>query len=268
MKPAKAIERMQTEQWDPGQYNKFREERMQPFFDLVALVRPAPGMRVIDLGCGTGELTAMLAERLPDARVEGIDSSRAMLEQAMPRENERVTFRQQDLTEVTDWDAYDLVFSHAVLQWVPGNERLMAAILSRMKPGAQIAVQAPRNEGHPSHRLAAALAGEPPFRELLGGFRRQSEALTLERYAELLYEHGLRDQVCLEKIYGHELARAADVVEWVKGTMLSAYLSRLDDAGGAAFVAAYRERLLAAIGDRSPYFYPFRRLLFWGRKAG
>ena len=258
---------MTVDHWAPDQYNKFRGQRMLPFFDLLGLVQPRPAMHVIDLGCGTGELATLLAERLPGAIVEGIDSSMSMLEEATPRANHRVTFRREDISRIEDYSRYDLVFSNAALQWVPDNEAIMARILGTMKPGAQLAIQVPRNEDHPSHRIAEELAQELPYRTLLNGFVRRSEVLTLERYATLLYEHGLREQVCIEKIYGHELPRSADVVEWVKGTSLSAYLSRLDATGEARFLSAYRERLLAEIGDQRPYFYPFRRMLFWGLKA-
>jgi trans-aconitate 2-methyltransferase len=258
---------LQTVNWNPEQYERFREQRMLPFADLAALVRPQADMRVIDLGCGTGELTALLAERFENARVVGIDSSPEMLERAAPRAGDRVRFQLQDIAEVDDYDAYDLVFSHAALQWVPDNRSLMARMLARMKPGSQLAVQVPKNEGHPSHASAIELAQEPPFAGLLGGFVRWSHTLPMEQYAELLHDHGFREQVCFEKIYGHELPSTEDVVEWVKGTGLNAYLSRLDDSGKAAFLAAYRERLFAAIGHRAPYFYSFRRLLIWGQKA-
>jgi trans-aconitate 2-methyltransferase len=257
-----------TDQWNPAQYNRFRDERMQPFFDLAGFVEPRPGMRAIDLGCGTGELTAMLAERLPGSTVIGIDSSPSMLEQAAGRAHDRLSFRRQDLAEIDDFGAYDLVFSNAVLQWVPDNEAIVGRILHTLKPGAQVAIQVPVNEAHPSHRLAAELASEEPYRTLLGGYVRESHVLTLERYAELLYEHGLRRQTCIEKIYGHELPSASDVVEWVKGTSLGAYLTRLEEPARGAFLQEYRSRLLAEVGDRSPYFYPFRRLLFWGEKRG
>lgn len=258
---------MTAEHWNAAQYNKFREQRMQPFFDLVAMIQVKPGMRVIDLGCGTGELTALLAERLPQSTVEGIDASAAMLEQAEGRAGGRLSFRQEEISQITGYGDYDLVFSHAALQWVPDNETLMARILDSLKPGAQVAIQVPRNEAHPSHAIAEQLALEEPFRTLLHGYVRESQVLTLERYSTLFYRLQLREQTCIEKIYGHELPDSAAVIEWVKGTSLNAYLSRLDESGQAAFLAAYRERLIQAIGEHSPYFYPFRRMLFWGQKA-
>jgi len=258
---------MATDHWNPEQYAKFRGERMQPFFDLLALIRSRPEMRVIDLGCGNGELTALLAEQLPGAVVEGVDSSAAMLAQAEGRRSARVSFRLQNLAKIADFGAYDLIFSNAVLQWVPENERILTRMLTTLRPGAQIAIQVPRNEGHISHASAAELARIEPFATYLNGYVRESHVLTLERYSELLYEHGLREHTCIEKIFGHELARSTDVVEWVKGTMLSAYLGRLNAAQQVEFLSAYESRLIAAIGEQAPYFYPFRRMLFWGMKG-
>jgi trans-aconitate 2-methyltransferase len=260
---------MSTDAWNPTQYARFRSERTLPFEDLLALVRPRPGLRVLDLGCGTGELTARLADILPGALVEGVDSSPAMLAQAGPYALARpgaLSFRQADIRDVVDVSRVDLLFSNAALQWVPDNEGLLARLLPQLAPGAQIAVQVPRNDEHVSHRLAAVVAGEEPFRTALGGWVRRSEVLPLERYAAILWAHGFREQVCLERIYGHALAEPGEIVEWVRGTLLTAYMGRLDPALGAAFVARYRELLLATLGhaDEGPYFYPFRRLFFWG----
>ncbi len=256
-----------AEQWDPAQYEKFREERMEPFFDLLAWIERRPGMRAIDLGCGTGELTALLGERLDAAHVEGVDSSPAMLAQAAARASQRVSFRLGDIAEVEDFGRFDLVFSNAALHWVPDNAGLMERILGELRPGAQIAVQLPRNGDHPSHRIAHQLAAEAPYCEPLGHFVSRSHALTLEQYAEALWRHRFHAHVCVELIYGHELPRTDAVFEWVKGSVLTPYLRRLDEAGRDAFIAEYRTRLIAALGDRAPFYYPYRRMLFWGKKS-
>jgi trans-aconitate 2-methyltransferase len=253
--------------WSPNQYDRFKQERAQPFYDLAALVRPEKGMRIIDLGCGTGELTAHLAERFLEATVLGVDASESMLSRATSHSSERVKFERRNILDVDRFGSFDLVISNAALQWVPDNETLMDRILGDLAAGAQVAVQVPTNEAHPSHTIASAVAAESPFVELLGDFTRRSHVLALERYSELLFQHGFRDQLCIEKIYGHVLDSTDDVVEWVRGTLLTAYLSRLDAEAGEAFVDAYRKRLLEVLGTGSPYFYPFRRLLFWGRKA-
>lgn len=255
------------DRWNPEQYNKFRDQRLSPFFDLFAMIRPREAMRVIDLGCGTGVMAALLAERLPGSRVEGVDASAAMLAQAMPRAGGRLSFRQADMRDIEDFSSYDLVFSNAALQWVPDAEALLARIMTQLKPGAQIAIQVPKRGGHRANGLAADLAGEPPFRDLLGPPAARGRVLDLTQYSQMLYDHGFREQVCIEKIYGHELPHTADLIEFLKGTGLNPYLSQLDAAGQEAFLAAFRERLLAVIGDRSPYFYQLPRLLFWGEKG-
>ena len=255
-----------TEDWNPAQYNRFADQRRQPFVDLLAMVQRQPSMRAIDLGCGTGELTARLAETL-EATIHAIDSSPAMLRQAAPRATERVVFSEGDIAAARDYREYDLVFSHAALQWVPGHEAWFPSMLRSMKPGAQIAVQMPRNFDQPSHTVATRIASTTPFRDAFRAMPVPPATLRLERYAELLHECGFRQQTCIEKIYGHELDHSGDVVEWTKGTLLNAYLPLLDESLRDLFVTRYRAELLSILGDRSPYFFPFRRLLLWARAA-
>jgi trans-aconitate 2-methyltransferase len=258
---------MSADAWSSTQYEKFRQERLQPFFDLLSLIKVKPSMQIIDLGCGTGEITNLLAQHLPHSSVVGLDSSENMLAKARATQALRVTFALQQIEAVKDFGQYDLVFSHAALQWVPENEALLNLILSQLKPGAQLAVQLPQNEAHLSHYLAAQIAKEEPFVSWLSGYVRETHALSLERYSELLYHGGCIEQACFAKIYGHTLPSSIDVVEWVKGTLLTAYTSKLQGQQQQDFLDEYTRRLLSALGEQRPYFYPFRRALFYGIKG-
>jgi trans-aconitate 2-methyltransferase len=197
----------QGDRWDPAQYDRFRRERMQPWIDLLAMVQPptATSACVLDLGCGTGELTEQVAARFPSASVLGIDTSEAMLEKARARAHARLRFLQGDIAEVSDVSGYDLVLSNAALHWVPDHERLLPRLLAGLPHGAQIAVQMPKNMAHPSHSVAAALVNGR-WADRAGPFE-PNHALGAERYAELLHAHGFEEQQCFEKIYGHTCSR-------------------------------------------------------------
>lgn len=255
--------------WEPGQYERFAAERRAPFVDLLALCRPVPGGAIVDLGCGPGDLTVELHTALGAAHTTGIDLSAAMLEQARTRHGGQsgVSFAEGDLST---WDGppVDLVAASASLHWAPRHRELLARLRRGVASGGQLAFQVPANFTHVSHTLAAAVAAEAPFARGLGDDApkdRGAEVLAPEVYAEVLYALGATDQVARLEVYGHRLASSAEVVEWVKGTLLTPYRSRLDEAMFARFVDRYRERLLAELGDVRPYFYPFRRILCWAR---
>lgn len=251
--------------WDPAQYERFKAERSEPFEDLVGLVRARPGMRVVDLGCGTGELTRRLADLLPDSEVVGIDSSEEMLARSGAFGRPGVRFEFGDLRELSG--TFDLVFSNAALQWVEDHERLIPALWEHLEPGGRLAVQVPANFDHVSHRLAADLAAgqfassfpEPP---------RRPSVLAVEEYAEILFELGGSDIVAMMKVYPHVLPSADAVVEWVRGTLLTAYLDPLPgEPARAAFLGRYREALRAHL-PQQPVFYGFKRILFAATRPG
>jgi len=255
--------------WDPGQYDRFAAERRQPFVDLLALCRPVPGGTIVDLGCGPGGLTVELHRALGAAHTTGIDLSAAMLAEARGRyaDVEGVSFEEGDIGA---WSgpAVDLVAASASLHWVPDHRALLARLRRGIRPGGQLAFQVPANFSHVSHTLAKVVAAEEPFASALGDDRptdRGDEVLAPEAYAEILYALGASGQVCRLQVYGHVLDSSADVVQWVLGTLLTPYRSRLDEATFASFVDRYRELLLEALGDQRPYFYPFRRILCWAR---
>jgi trans-aconitate 2-methyltransferase len=250
-----------TDTWDPTQYERFAAERRQPFDDLLALVEPIPGGRAVDLGCGNGSLTVDVHRQVGASRTIGVDSSAAMLESAPAVDG--VTFELDDLRTWTPDAPADLVFANAALQWVPDHERLLAGLTAQLAPGGQLAVQVPWNFDHPSHTASAAVAAEmladapaDPVAE---------NVLPPARYAEVLHELGFERQHVRLQVYGHVLASTADVVEWTKGTSLTRFRTVLDDAGWAELVDRYRERLLAELGERRPYFYAFKRILFWAK---
>lgn len=249
--------------WNPDQYNKFKAERNQPFFDLMALVTIRPSLQVVDLGCGTGELTQKLAEMLPGATVTGIDSSPEMLERAKAYGNARLQFYPGTIEDFADSkSAFDLIFSNAALQWTDDHEILLPKIINRIKPGGQLAIQLPSNHHHFSHQALAALADVQPYRQALQECNRTVAVLDHARYAELLYQCGGKNIVALEKVYPHVLANGEAVFEWTSGTAILRYLRLLPDALKEPFRQAYRQMLLDHYANTSPVFYPFKRILF------
>ena len=270
MEPA-SFEREATlasDAWNPEVYGRFRDERAQPFFDLLALVRPRPGMRAVDLGCGTGALTAEAHRRLGARETTGIDSSAAMLEKALPLAGGGLSFAQEDIGSFGPpaREGYDLVLSNAALQWLPDHPALLARITSALAPGGQLAVQVPANDRHPSHRLAHALALEEPFASALRGYVRGKPVLEPEDYAVLLRGLGYREQHVRTQVYLHELGAAADVADWVRGTLLTDYERRLPRGLWDRFLSTYQERLVASLPPQRPYLYTYPRILFWASR--
>jgi len=252
--------------WNPGEYEKFRRERGQAFWDLVALVRPQPGMRVLDLGCGTGEMTAELHRQLEARSTLGIDSSPAMLERSPDHIVPGLSFVREDIATFTPEEPVDLVFSNAALHWVPDHGTLIPRIARFVATGGQIAIQVPANDDQPSHTVASRVASEEPFRTALQGFVMQSATLGPEQYASLLWKSGLRDLHVRLQVYSHELAAPEDVVDWVKGTLLTAYRKRLTPDLDARFLARYATLLLHEVQGGSPFLFTFKRILIWGRR--
>ena len=250
--------------WSPEQYARFRAERERPFHDLLALVRPVPGGRAVDLGCGGGALTRLLHERTGAAETTGIDRSAAMLAGREGDAGRGLRFERGDIESFAG-RGLDLVFSNAALQWVGDHEGLFARLAGALRAGGQLAVQMPANHDHPSHTVAHAVAREPRHARALGGYVRENPVREPEWYAALLARLGFAERVAFPCVYRHELAGPEEVVEWVRGSLLTDYRARLDDDAWAAYLADYRERLLAALPPERPCAFPFRRLLLWGR---
>ena len=256
----------QRDGWQPDQYARFKAERDQPFFDLLALLRPVPGGRVVDLGCGTGALTRELHNRTQAAETIGIDRSDAMLAQSAQHAGRGLSFQHGDIAQFSQ-SGFDIIFANASLQWVADHASLLPRLASALNPGGQLAIQMPANDGHPSHAAASQVARQSPHREALDGFVYEHSAQPPEWYAEQLARLGCTEQHVRQQIYLHRLPGPEDVIEWVKGSLLTAYRDRLSTADYEAFLADYRQHVLASLPNERPLLYTFRRTLIWGRMA-
>jgi trans-aconitate 2-methyltransferase len=258
-----------TDTWDPLQYEKFEREREQPFFDLLALVRPKPSMRVVDLGCGTGKQTRLLHERLHARETIGIDSSPKMLGAqpavALPQ---GLRFEVGAIEQFPGGaETFDLVFSNAALHWFDHHEALLPRLAQALAPRGQLAFQVPAMHDEATHHAADEVAASEPFKSALAGWRRVSPVLPPERYAKILYAAGFRAPHVRLMIYPHVLPGPEAVVDWTKGTLLTEYARRLPADLFDPFVERYRSRLLAQLEPARPCLFPFKRILCWGERS-
>jgi trans-aconitate 2-methyltransferase len=251
--------------WNPQVYGTFARERSAPFDDLLALVNVRADMRAVDLGCGTGELTARLCEHLPGADVLGLDSSAAMLAKAAALARPGLRFERTRIEDVAG--SFDLILSNAALQWVADHRRAIPALLAMLAPGGQLVVQMPSWKRPAAYAAIADAARTEPYREALRGYEQAWPVLPIEDYAELLTASGAVDVVALDKVYPHVLASADALADWQKGTALLPYRDRLSAGEYEAFEGEVR-RLLRERYPHAPVFFPFRRTLLSATMPG
>ena len=246
--------------WSARTYSAFEQERTRPVLDLVAAL-PARGVQVaIDLGCGPGNSTEVLADRFPQARVTGLDSSDDMLAAA----RERLPGIRFELADIEAWnpvESFDVILANASLQWLPDHAALYPRLVSRLAAGGSLAVQTPDNLEEPAHRLAREVAAQGPWASKIGSVKHPA------RHDAAFYYQLLKPRCAAVDVwrttYFHPLSGGPEaVVEWFKGSALRPYLAPLDGGEKAAFLARY----LAAITQAYPaladgtVLLPFPRL--------
>ncbi|WP_211301502.1 trans-aconitate 2-methyltransferase [Murinocardiopsis flavida] len=252
--------------WDPQLYARFDTDRSRPFFDLTARIRADAPDTVVDLGCGTGALTAMLARRWPGAAVTGIDSSPDMVAAAPGDGSERLDIRHGDLRDFQP-EGVDVVVSNAALQWIPEHRGLLRRWAAGLPSGAWLAWQVPGNFDAPSHALMRQLADSPRWSGRLGGVLRGGESVDDPAgYARLLVDADCTADVW-ETTYVHLLNGENPVLQWVRATGLRPVLDALDADAAADFEAEYAALLRDAY-PAGPHgtLFPFRRVFCVGRK--
>jgi trans-aconitate 2-methyltransferase len=248
--------------WSATQYRKFEDERNRPIRDLLANIPNAKVATAVDMGCGPGNSTELLQARFPDAAVTGLDSSADMIEAA----RKRLPGTRFELADIAAWEnpgPFDVIFANASMQWVPDHATLYPALVAKLAPGGNLAVQTPDNLEEPAHRLMRQTAADGPW---AGKLANAANARTIRHDADWYYRV-LRNGVAALDIwrttYYHPLAGGANaVVEWFKGTGLRPFLGPLDEAEKAAFLARYE----AAVAEAYPampdgtVLLPFPRL--------
>jgi trans-aconitate 2-methyltransferase len=256
--------------WDPVRYLRFAGERARPFADLVSRIDAESPRAVVDLGCGEGALTASLAQRWPDARVTGVDSSATMLAAAAAHAVPgRVEFAPGDVRDWAPDGPVDVVVSNAVLHWVPGHEEILARWAGWLSPGGWVAVQVPGNFRAPTHALLTDLCRSPRWAARVAEAAPRPDAVAEPAdYLDVLTAAGLTADVW-ETTYLHVLTGPDPVLDWVRSTVLRPVLALLDEDDAAALTAEFAAALRAAYPARpdGTTLLPFRRIFAVGSRS-
>jgi trans-aconitate 2-methyltransferase len=253
--------------WDPGQYLNFGGHRLRPALDLLSRIPLEHPSTVIDLGCGAGNVTAVLKARWPEAHLIGLDNSPQMLARAR-LENPDIEWREAD---VLDWrpDApVDVLFSNAVLHWIDeAHETLLPRLLAAVAENGVLAIQMPRNFGEPSHTSLYDAVGAGPWRERLAPMIRDEPTKSAQFYYDLLRPHS-RSLDIWETQYVQVVEGEHPVADFVKGSWLKPFLDALDEPERSALEDDYRKRVKAAYPPRSDgrTLFPFRRLFIMAER--
>jgi trans-aconitate 2-methyltransferase len=254
--------------WSAQQYLAFEDERTRPVRDLLAAVPAVEARTALDIGCGPGNSTELLAARFPRATVSGFDSSPDMIAAA----RKRLPALRFEVLELKDWleppspgsapeSAMDFLLTNAVLQWVPDHALLFPALVAKLAPGGCLAIQVPDNLEEPVQKLMREIANDGPWRAKLAGADRTRVPIeSAGWYYRLLRAHCSRVDIWRTTYY-HPLAGADEIVEWFKGTGLRPFLDPLDSQERAEYLARYAERLARLFAAQSgEVLLPFPRL--------
>jgi trans-aconitate 2-methyltransferase len=252
--------------WDPAQYLRFGNERLRPALDLLAQIPLDAPLRVVDLGCGAGNVTAILRQRFPEAEIVGVDGSEQMLAKARTAAAD-CTFEQADFFQWQPRHRLDLIYSNAALQWVDRHSTLFPRLLSFLTPGGVLAVQMPNMHAAPLHQTSRQLAGTQEWSRELG------DVVPIGILPAMDYWDMLRPRVASlemwQTIYMHALQGENAVMEWVSGSGLRPYLDRLADGRKSVFRQAYADAVRSHYPPRADgtTILPFDRLFIVARMA-
>ena len=246
--------------WDPAQYLTFGGHRIRPALDLLSAVPMDAPARILDLGCGPGNVTQFLQGRWPDAKIVGLDSSAEMLEKARAA-HPNMEWIEADLSEWTPDEPFNLLYSNAVLQWVKGHTNVFPDLLKWVKPGGYIAIQMPRNFMARSHTTVYETIRDGDWKDRLEPLIRDEPTNPPNFYYDLLTPL-VQSLDLWETEYQQILDGENPVPEYVKGSWLKPFLDALEEPEKSTFEAEYKKNVLVHYPPQSDSktLFPFRRL--------
>jgi len=255
--------------WSAKQYVAFEDERTRPVRDLLAALPAIEARCAVDLGCGPGNSTELLAQRFPGAELSGVDSSADMIEAARKR-LPQVRF---ETVGIEAWSApgpFDVILANAVLQWLPDHAALLPALARRLGQGGALAIQMPNNLDSPAHRLMREIAADGPWAHKLSAAATARTALASADWYYALLRSACGRADVWQTVYYHALSGGAGaIVEWFKGSGLRPFLDPLDAAERAAYIDRYQAalaRVYPPLADGG-VLLPFPRLFMIGIRA-
>jgi trans-aconitate 2-methyltransferase len=235
--------------WSARQYVAFEDERTRPVRDLLAAVPAIEARTAIDIGCGPGNSTELLAARFAGAAVTGLDSSSDMIAAARTR-LPGLRFAIDDIERwlyANDAPRFDVILANAVLHWVPDHARVFPALMAKVAPGGSLAVQMPDNCDQPSHRLMREIAANGPWKaKLAGAYAARTPIAAADWYYELLRSTARRTDVWRTTYYHPLSGGAAAIVEWFKGSGLLPFIAPLNADERTEFLGRYQEAVARA----------------------
>ena len=252
--------------WDPNLYLAFGDQRLRPALDLIARIALDSPRTIVDLGCGTGNVTAALETRWPAAQITGLDNAPEMLARAR-EQGPGITWIDADLDAWRPRTPVDLLFSNAALHWVEDHAALFPRLVAGVAEGGAFAVQMPRNWQAPSHELIHETLRDGPWRGRLEPLIRPRPTLAPAFYYDLLAPL-VQSLDIWETEYHQVLEGENPVADYVKGSALRRFLAALEEPERSRFDSAYRERIKAAYPPRADgkTLFPFLRLFILARR--
>ncbi len=247
--------------WDPSQYLKFADHRLRPAVDLLNRVNLDSPSVVYDLGAGAGNVTELLANRWPNARIIGIDDSEEMLRKAA----ERASNIEWEVGDIGLWQPKhpaELIFTNAALHWVTGHTNLFTRLMTAIAPASGIlAVQMPRNFGALSHTSIVEAAQSGLWRSKLEPLLRPAPVEPAPFYIDVLSPLTSSLDVW-ETEYMQVLSGDNPIKEWTKGTWLRPLLDALEEPERTEFENSYAEIVAKAYPKQSDgtTIFPFKRM--------